>query len=215
MPKYLLLLGGAVLICIQPATADVIFIGHLSSDGTAVDSGDPVITNPATVNLGDPFSIALSYNPASAVQTGSSYVLTGASLTLQFDGYTFSYTAANYIEFSTPGVFGTGTASFLICSSLAACSTDDFITLYFAGTVTSLSTLAAQAGGLSGDPSASPSEFEFLRNFDGGGQTDLQGTLGAPTVSAVPEPSSLALIAFGAACLGALHDRARRKARRS
>jgi len=109
-------------------------------------------------------------------------VLTNAGLTLQFDGHTFGYTSAagNYLEFSSPGVFGPGTTSFLICSSLANCSTEDFLTLYFQGTVTSLSTLAAQAGGLSGDPGASPSEFEFLRNFSDGSQTDLQGTLGTP-----------------------------------
>jgi len=102
-------------------------------------------------------------------------VLTNAGLTLQFDGHTFGYTSAagNYLEFSSPGVFGPGTTSFLICSSLANCSTEDFLTLYFQGTVTSLSTLAAQAGGLSGDPGASPSEFEFLRNFSDGSQTDL------------------------------------------
>jgi hypothetical protein len=109
-------------------------------------------------------------------------VPTNAGLTLQFDGHTFGYTSAagNYLEFSSPGVFGPGTTSFLICSSLANCSTEDFLTLYFQGTVTSLSTLAAQAGGLSGDPGASPSEFEFLRNFSDGSQTDLQGTLGTP-----------------------------------
>ena len=109
-------------------------------------------------------------------------MLTNAGLTLQFDGHTFGYTSAagNYLEFSSPGVFGPGTTSFLICSSIANCSTEDFLTLYFQGTVTNLSTLAAQAGGLSGDLGASPSEFEFLRNFFDGSQTDLQGTLGTP-----------------------------------
>jgi hypothetical protein len=211
---YLLLLVGAMLICRQTATADaVLFTGNLTSDGAAVGSGDPVITNPATINAGDPFSLLLTYNPASFTQSGNSYVLTDASLTLQFDTYSFPYTSANYIEFSSPGAFGPGTTSFLICSSLAGCSTNDFINLYFTGTVTSPSTLAAQASGLSGDPGASPSEFEFLRNFADGSQTDLQGTLGAPT--AVPEPSTLALLAFVLACLGALHaPRARGKARR-
>jgi hypothetical protein len=61
-------------------------------------------------------------------------------------------------------------------------------------------------GGLSGDPSASPSEFEFLRNFSDGSQTDLQGTLGTPT--AVPEPSALALLASVLAGLVALHGSA-------
>ena len=130
----------AISLCDQTARADMITItGNLTSDGSAVGSGDPVITNPSTINSGDPFSIALSYDPASFIQSGNSYVLTNADLTLQFDGYTFGYTspAGNYIEFSTPGVFGPGTASFLICSSIANCSTEDFLTFYFQGTVTS------------------------------------------------------------------------------
>ncbi len=198
---------GAIAISFfsQTARADMVtFTGNLTSDGTAVGSGDPVITDPTTIHTGDPFSIALSYDPASFTQSGSSFVLTNASLTLQFDGYSFGYASAagNYIEFSTPGVFGSGTTSFLICSSLANCSTEDFLTLYFKGTVTSPGTLAAQAGGLSGDPGASPSEFEFLRNFSDGSQTDLQCTLGTSSTSAVPEPSSLALLAFVLAALG-------------
>lgn len=68
--------------------------------------------------------------------------------------------------------------------------------------MTSPGTLAAQAGSLTGDPGASPSEFEFLRNFSDGSQTDLQGTLGTSSTSAVPEPSSLALLAFVLAALG-------------
>jgi hypothetical protein len=140
-------------------------------------------------------------------------VLTNADLTLQFDGYSFGYASAagNYLEFASPGVFGPGTTSFLICSSLANCSTQDFLTLYFTGTVTSPGTLAAQAGGLSGDPRASPSEFEFLRNFSDGSQTDLQGTLGAAGSTAVPEPSTLALLAFVVAALGGFRPRARRR----
>lgn len=185
--------------------------GNLTSDGSAVGSGDPVITNPSTINAGDPFSIALGYDPASFTQSGSSFVLTNASLRVQFDGYTFGYTslAGNYIEFSSPGVFGSGTTSFLICSSLANCSTQDFLTLYFQGTVTRPSTLAAQAGGLSGDPGASLSEFEFLRNFSDGSQTDLQGTLGPPGINTpVPEPSTLALLAVAVAALGGFRPRA-------
>jgi hypothetical protein len=133
----------AISLCGQTARADMITItGNLTSDGSAVGSGDPVITNPSTINSGDPFSIALSYDPASFAQSGNSFVLTNASMTLEFDGYTFGYTSAagNYIEFSTPGVFGPGTASFLICSSLPNCSTEDFLTLYLQGSVTSLST---------------------------------------------------------------------------
>src|SRR5690348_14669512 len=205
---------GAILIslCSQSARADSITItGNLTSNGSAVGSGDPVITNPSTINSGDPFSIGLSYDPASFTQSGSSFVLTNASLTLQFDGYTFSYSSAagNYLEFASPGVFGPGTTSFLICSSLANCSTEDFLTLYFQGTVTSPSTLAAQAGGLSGDPGASPAEFEFLRNFSDGSQTDLQGTLGPPGINTpVPEPSTLILLAVAVAALGGFRHRA-------
>ena len=202
----------AISLCGQTARADIITInGNLTSDGSAVGSGDPVISNPSTINSGDPFSVTLSYDPASFTQSANSFVLTNAGLTLQFDGYTFGYDSAagNYIEFSSPGVFGPGTTSFLFCSSLANCSTEDFLTLYFQGTVTSPSTLAAQAGGLSGDPGASPSEFEFLRNFSDGSQTDLQGTLGAPGSSAVPEPSTLVLLAFVVAGLGAFRSRAR------
>jgi len=204
---------GAILIslCSQSARADSITItGNLTSNGSAVGSGDPV-TNPSTINSGDPFSIGLSYDPASFTQSGSSFVLTNASLTLQFDGYTFGYSSAagNYLEFASPGVFGPGTTSFLICSSLANCSTEDFLTLYFQGTVTSPSTLAAQAGGLSGDPGASPSEFEFLRNFSDGSQTDLQGTLGPPGINTpVPEPSTLILLAVAVAALGGFRHRA-------
>jgi hypothetical protein len=142
---------GAILmsLCGQTARADLVSIsGNLTSDGSAVGSGDPVIIDPSTINPGDPFSITLSYDPASFTQSGSSYVLTNASLMLQFDGYTFGYTSAagNYIEFSTPGAFGRGTTSFLICSSLANCSTQDFLTLYFQGIVTSPSTLGGASG---------------------------------------------------------------------
>jgi hypothetical protein len=206
---------GAILISLfsQSARADSITVnGNLTSDGSAVGSGDPVITNPSTINPSDPFSIVLSYDPASFTQTGSSFVLTNASLTLQFDSYTFGYSSAagNYLEFSSPGVFGPSTTSFLICSSLANCSTQDFLTLYFKGTVASPNTLAAQAVGLTGDPGASPSEFEFLRNFSDGSQTDLQGTLGTQSsISSVPEPSSLALIAVVVACLAGFRLRAR------
>src|SRR5579864_8299805 len=205
---------GAILmsLCGQTARADLVSIsGNLTSDGSAVGSGDPVITNPSTINPGDPFSITLIYDPASFTPSGNSYMLTNASLTLQFDGYMFGYgsAAGNYIEFSSPGAFGTGTTSFLICSSLANCSTEDFLTLYFKGTVTSPSTLAAQASGLSGDPGASPSEFEFLRNFSDGSQTDLQGTLGPPGINTpVPEPSTLILLAVAVAALGGFRHRA-------
>jgi len=209
---------GAIAISLfsQTARAGMISItGNLTSDGTAVGGGDPVIIDPSTINPGDPFSITLSYDPASFTQSGSSFVLTNASLMLQFDGYTFGYTSAagNYIEFSSPGGFGAGTTSFLICSSLANCNTEDFLTLYFLGTVTSPSTLAAQAGGLSGDPGASPSEFEFLRNFSDGSQTDLQGTLGASAIGGTPtpEPSSLVLLAIVLTAFGAFRPRARRR----
>jgi hypothetical protein len=193
------LLTGIVACCLSNPTVladQVTFTGNLTSDGAAVGSGDPVITNPSTINIGDPFSLLLTYNPASVTHTGSSYVLTDASLTLKFDGYSFAYTSAagNYLALYTPGAYGSGTTSFQFCSSFAGCSTDDFLNLYFDGTVTNLSTLASQASGLSGDMDASPSEFEFLRNFSDGSQTDLQGTLGRPAVSGVPEPSYLGVV---------------------
>jgi hypothetical protein len=62
---------GAVLIslCGETARSDMITItGTLTSDGSAIGSGDPVITNSSTINTGDPFSIALSYDPASHVK---------------------------------------------------------------------------------------------------------------------------------------------------
>src|SRR5260370_23586005 len=188
----------------QLARADsILFTGNLTSDGAAVGSGDPIIINPGTINLGDPFAVALTYDPSSFTQpTSNSYLLTNASLTLAFDGYSFLYTSAggNFIEFATPGAFGAGTASFLICSS-AACPTD-FMNLYFAGSVTNLGTLASQVGGLTGDPNASPAQFEVLRNVPDGSQTDLQGTLGTST--ATPEPAALALFASGLASIGVL-----------
>lgn len=191
------LLAFAACAGIQPATADSITIaGNLSSDRAAVSSADPVIVDPTTINVGDPFSILLTYNPASSTHSGNSFVLNDASLTLSFDAYSFAYSAVagNFIEFSTPGAFGLGTASFFICSSLANCSITDFITLYFSGTITDLNSLASQVGGLTGDAGASPSEFEFLRNFDDGSQTDLQGTLiGGGAASGVPEPATAAL----------------------
>ena len=191
-------------LCVAPyAKGDSVTVtGALSSDQTAVASGDPVITNPSTINIGDPFTIVLNYDPASFSHVGSTYTLTDASLTLDFDSYSFGYStvAGNYLAISTPGAFGPGTVSFQFCSSLAGCSTSDYLNLYFSGTVTDLASLASQAGGLSGDPSASPSEFEFLRNFADGSQTDLQGTISSVTGAsgnAVPEPSTLAFCAAG------------------
>jgi len=214
MTKLLSILGClAVLACAQSAQADSITIsGNLSSDGTAVGSGDPVITDPSTINFGDPFSIVFTYDPTTATQSGGNFTLNDASLTLTFDSYSFTYSTAagNFLEFSTPGAFGSGTASFLVCSSFANCFTSDFLDLYFAGTVTDLSSLQSQAGGLTGDASASPSEFEFLRNFEDGSQTDLQGILtgaqGAVT-SAVPEPSMFLFLAAGLAVLIAARRR--------
>jgi hypothetical protein len=209
--QYLVILAAAALGAGQ-AKADVVkFNGVLNSDGSAVGSGDPVITNPATINVGDPFSILLNYDPTSFTLSGGSYVLTNATFTLTFDGYSFPYasTAGNYIEFSTPGAYGSGTTSFLICSSLPGCFTNDFVDLYFKGSVSNPSTLEAQASGLSGDASASPSEFEFLRNFDDGSQTDLQGTLGTPNPT--PEPSTLALLAMATLWVCGAHARMQRK----
>src|SRR5258708_3621576 len=115
--QYLAVIAVATLGSGQEAKADVVkFSGVLNSDGSAVGSGDPVIANPATINVGDPFSILLNYDPASFTHSGGSYVLTNATLTLTFDGYSFPYASAagNYIEFSTPGAYGSGTTSFLI-----------------------------------------------------------------------------------------------------
>ena len=60
-------LGAIIMsLCSQAIKADSITItGNLTSDGTAVGSGDPVITDPSTINSGDPFSIGLNYDPAS------------------------------------------------------------------------------------------------------------------------------------------------------
>lgn len=189
------------------ARADSITItGDLSSDGSAIGLSDPVITDTSTINPGDPFTIVLTYDPASFDQTGSSYVLTDASLTLSFDGYAFLYSssAGSYIEFSTPGVYGPETASFLVCSSLDNCFAEDFLDLYLTGTITDLSSLASEAGRLAGDTAASPSEFEFLRNFPDFSQTDLQGTVtgASSTTSTVPEPSLMVLCLAGLLCLG-------------
>ena len=205
MTKRLLafLLGLAACISTRPANADTVTItGNLSSDGTAVGSGDPVITDPSTINIGDPFSLLINYDPASFTQSGSSYVLTSATAELQFDGYEFDYSTAggNYIEFASPGAYGPGTTSFQICTT-GDCQAD-FINLYLTGGVTDPSSLDAQASGLGGDGAASPSEFEFLRNFDDGSQTDLQGTIasvsGAGSV-ATPEPSMFAFAAVALA----------------
>ena len=197
----------AIILCAQSAQADSITIsGTLSSDGAAVGSGDPVIVDPNTINVGDLFSIVFTYDSTTATQSGGNFTLNDASLTLAFDSYSFTASTAsgNFVEFSAPGAFGPGTASFLVCSSLANCFTADFLTLYFAGTITDLSSLESQAGGLTGDTSASPSEFEFLRNFDDGSQTDLQGILtgsAATPTPAVPEPS---MFFFGGAGLAAV-----------
>lgn len=194
--SYLLFIAGTAVIGCQAAHADAItFTGNLTSDATAVGADDPVITDPSSIHTGDPFSLVLTYNASSFTRSGSSYALT-ASLVLTLGSYEFAYLTAsgNYIEFSAPGVFGAGTVSFLVCSSLATCGIDDFLNLYFLGTVTSPATLAAQAGTLLGDPSASPSEFEFLRNFPDGSQTDLEGTLGTSTPA--PEPVSWPMLAM-------------------
>ncbi|HUA20237.1 MAG TPA: PEP-CTERM sorting domain-containing protein [Bryobacteraceae bacterium] len=208
---FVFFLGFAACTAIAPAKADTVTItGNLSSDGTAVGSGDPVITDPSTINIGDPFSLLINYDPASFNQSGSSHVLTDATAELQFDGYEFDYSSAagNYIEFASPGAYGAGTTSFQICTA-SDCQAD-FINLYFTGGVTNPSSLAGQAGGLAGDGSASPSEFEFLRNFADGSQTDLQGTIagisGAASV-ATPEPSMLAFAAVALAAFGAARRR--------
>jgi hypothetical protein len=186
--------------------------GTLTSDNTAVSSTDPIITSGIT--SGSALSMVLTYDPTSYTQSGNSYVFTNAAFALSFDGYSFDYSSAagNYIEMATPGAYGTGTVSFQICTSSAACSDPfgDFINLYYSGTVLSPATLAAQASGLSGYSSASPSEFEFLRNFLDGSQTDLQGTLNSPSVPpTVPEPGTFTLFASGLASLAALRWRFR------
>jgi hypothetical protein len=185
----------------EPAAASIIFTGHLTSDGTAVGSGDPVITNPSTIHAGDAFSATLTFDPTQYMSAGSSYVLTSASLALRFDGYTFLYNAGAYFEFASPGVYGSGTVSFQFCSSQANCSTNDFINLYYNGPLVNPGNLASNAGSFTGQASASPAEFEFLRSFSSdGSQTDLQGTLGPVIVT--PEPATLATVVLSALLAG-------------
>src|SRR5260370_2098808 len=144
----------ALSVSAPSAKADTIDMsGNLSSDSTAVSPTDPVITNPSTINMGDSLSMVLTYDPTGYTQSGNSYVFTSATFDLSFDGYSFDYSSAagNYIEMSTPRVFGSGTVSFLICTSLSGCSSTpgDFINLYYSGHVTSPAPLSAQATGLS------------------------------------------------------------------
>ena len=186
------------------ANADSITIaGNLTSDGTAVGTGDPVITDPSTINWGDSYLILLTYDPSSFIQTGNSFVLTDSSLTLQFDGYQFGYSTAagNYLQLSILNFNAGSFDSFLFCSSIAGCSTSDYLDLYTRGAPLTLQTLSSLAGTLTGDPSASPSDFEFLRNFSDGSQTDLQGTLAGASAVSIPEPGTWAPVAFGAMVL--------------
>jgi len=203
----------AISLTASWARADTIdMTGNLTSDGTAVSSTDPVITTPGLINYGDPFSMVLTYDPTQYTLSGTNYVLTDATFVLSFDGYAFDYSSAtgSYISMSTPGAYGAGTVSFQICTS-ASCL-NDYIDLYYSGTVSSLGTLSSQASGLSGYTSASPSEFEFSTNFSDGSQTDLQGTLNSPTVpSSAPEPSLILLLGInGLIALGCMFLRRRR-----
>jgi hypothetical protein len=203
----------AVSLSVQLAKASTIDLsGTLTADNTAVSPTDPVITGGIT--SGSALSMVLTYDPSQVTQTGNSFVFNSATFDLSFDGYAFAYSSAagNYIEMATPGAYGLGTVSFQICTSSVACSDPfgDFINLYYSGTVLGPATLAAQASGLSGDASASPSEFEFLRNFSDGSQTDLQGTLNSPSVPpTVPEPGTFTLFASGLATLTVLRRRGR------
>lgn len=183
----------AFLIFIRTASADTIHFsvsGTLISDMTAVDvPTDPVITAANPINVGDAWSLTLTY------ATGG---FAGATLQLSFDGYSFSYDAG---AGDTIALFS-NTASLPGLTLLEACTSagcgDNFLNLYFTGVVTSPDTLGADAGGLAGDNAASPTPFEFLRNFaSDGGQTDLQGSIGSITGSGggggttVPEPGAV------------------------
>lgn len=183
----------AFLIFIRTAAADTIHFnasGTLISDMTAVDvPTDPVITAAHPINVGDAWSLTLTY------ATGG---FAGATLQLSFDGYSFSYDAG---AGDTIALFS-NTASLPGLTLLQACTSagcgDNFLNLYFTGVVTSPDTLGTDASGLAGDKAASPTPFEFLRNFaSDGGQTDLQGSIGSIASSGggggstVPEPDAV------------------------
>lgn len=191
--------------------------GSLSADAYP-GSGDTVITDPSTVMYGQSFSMTLNYDPSSyTLASGGgidTYTLTSATLSMDVGGNMFSYSSAsNYLSVSFPGTYGSGSVTFLVCSSVTACSDPmgDFLNLYYTGTASGLSGMATDASTWTADFGSSPTPYQFVRNFADGSQTELDGTLNTPsgTVSGgnggggspspVPEPATLMLVATGLA----------------
>jgi len=196
--------------------------GTLFSDATAISPSDPVITDASAVNTGDPFSFLLTFTPGAFSQPfGGAYVFGDAAATVGLGGVSFDYDAAagSFIGLFSPGAFGDGTTSLQVCSD-AFCQ-NDFLNLYFTGSVSGPDSLVAEASSLAGDTAASPMAFELLRNFDDGSQTDLMGTIDSVSAATttetnpVPEPSTIWLLASGAAQIGLFVRRRRAASPRS
>lgn len=210
------------------ASADTLKMGGTLSQDTYPGSGDTVITDPSTVGYGQSFLLTLNYNSSSYTSSSSggmdTYVLTDATADLAVGGYDFSYSSAagNYLSVSFPGSLGTGSVTFLICTSQTACSDPmgDWMNLYYTGSSAGLATMATDASLWTANSMASPAPFDFQRNFSDYSSTEMMGSLDTPsgTISsvvvpppAVPEPATLVLVGSG---VGAIWSRRRKLFRR-